>query len=113
MKTPIIAKVGLVILACSILAVFLVPAGFASIEGHGVGETSAGTSCTDKTSTFFPAFIYTKLYMGRNGATSGFEIHLSDADGDCSGMLYSSTAAEGRMSFAYHQDNDDMVIVSR
>jgi len=112
-KTSSIAKASSFILACSILAVFLVPAGFASREGHGDGETSAGISCTDETSTFFPAFIYTRLYMGRNGSSSGFEIHLSDADGDCSGMLYSSNAAEGRMSFGYHQDNDDMVIVSR
>ena len=113
MKTSIIVKASSVIFACSILAVFLVPVGFASREGHGGGETSAATSCTDKTSIFLPTFIYTKLHMGRNGSTSGFEIHLSDADGDCSGMLYSSNAAEGRMSFAYHQDNDDMVIVSR
>jgi len=107
LKKIIVVEASAVILAFSILALFVVPTGFASRGGNSGGEASAATSCDDK-AMIFPASIYTRLNMGVNGGVSGFEIHLANADGDCSAMLFSSNAAESRISLSQHQKSGDM-----
>lgn len=98
-----------VILAFSILALFVVPTGFASRGDDGGSEPSVVTSCDDN-AIAFPASVYTRLNMGINGSVSGFEIHLSNADGDCSAMLFSSNAAESRLSLSQHLNGVEMTI---
>lgn len=112
MKKIIIAEASAVILAFSILAIFVVPTGFASRGGDSGGEASAATSCDDKTMVF-PASIYTRLNTDVYGGVSGFEIHLANADGDCSAMLFSSNAAESRISLSQHQKSGDMAFALR
>ena len=103
MKKIIVVEASAVILAFSILALFVVPTGFASRGG----EVSAATSCDDK-AMVIPTSIYTRLNMDVNGGVSGFEVHLANADGDCSAMLFSSNAAESRISLSQHQKSGDM-----
>jgi len=112
LKTTIVVEVSAIILAFSILALFVVPAGFASRGDDGGGEPSVAASCDDN-AIAFPASVYTRLNTGINGSVSGFEIHLSNADGDCSAMLFSSNAAESRISLRQHQFSGDMTIALR
>lgn len=111
MKTTYIAEACAVILGFLILALFLVPTGFASLGGNGDDEPAAD-SCDDK-AIAFPTSVYTRLNTGINGSVSGFEIHLSNADGDCSALLFSSNAAESRISLSYRQHGGDMAIALR
>lgn len=112
MKTTFVAKAGSIVLACSILAVFLIPNGFASRFGEVQDRAPVAGSCSDKVSAF-PAFFYTKLFTNSNGAISGFEIRASSADSRCSSVLYSSSSAEGRTYLSTQQDSDEMVIALR
>ena len=109
MKKIIVVEASAVILAFSILALFVVPTGFASRGGDGGSEPSVVISCDDNTIAF-PESVYTRLNMGINGSVSGFEIHLSNADGDCSAMLFSSNAAESRLSLSQHLNGVEMTI---
>ena len=93
MKTIKIEHVGSVVLGVIILALFLVPTSYAMkdvMSGDGSLET---TSCSDK-SSIFPSSLFTKLNKSHNGRVSGFELHISNAEGDCSTMIFSSNAAE-------------------
>jgi hypothetical protein len=112
LKTSFIAKAASVILACAILALLLVPRGFASGGINGDSDSSAQSACADKAGAF-PTIVYTRLYIGQNTSISGFEIHLAGANGDCSELLYSSNAVENGISFGYQQDPDDWVLISR
>ena len=112
MKKTIVVEASSVILAFSILALFVVPAGFASRSGDSGGKASTATSCDDK-AMVFPASIYTRLNTGVNGGVSGFEVHLANADGDCSAMLFSSNAAESRISLSQYQESGDMAFALR
>lgn len=56
------------------------------------------TSCAEKPSEF-PAFAYTRN-APEGGNQSGFYVYLSNADGDCSVLLYSTTA--------YHRPESDL-----
>ena len=111
MRKTIIVEASAVILAVSILAIFVVPTGFASRGGDG-GESSVATSCNEK-AIAFPASVYTRLNTDINGSVSGFEIHLSKANGDCSVMLYSSNAAESRISSNYYENSGDVTFALR
>ncbi|MDX2428550.1 MAG: hypothetical protein QNK22_07655 [Xanthomonadales bacterium] len=89
MKTAFIAKAIPVVISCSILAIFLVPTGFAYKLGIGSNDADPATSCNSNPGnlTIFP---YTRLKTNSNGSATGVEVHLSNEDGDCSEMIYSS-----------------------
>lgn len=87
LKTAYIAKAIPVVVACSILAIFLVPNGFA--YKFGDIEPAQAKSCNNKPSSF-TIFPYASLKTNSNGSATGVEVHLSSADGDCSEMIYSS-----------------------
>jgi hypothetical protein len=112
MKTVLLAKAGAIIIACSILAIFLVSTSLANRHDNGQVELSSESSCSDNAG-IFPASVYTRLFTGKNGFVSGFEIHLSSEDGNCSSMLYSSNAAEGGISFRTHNDENEMAVALR
>ena len=89
MKTSFIAKAIPVVIGCSILAIFLVPAGFAYKLGIGSNDADPATSCNSNPGnlTIFP---YARLKTNSNGSAMDVEFHLSNEDGDCSKMIYSS-----------------------
>jgi hypothetical protein len=88
-----IARATAILLAVPILILIQAPNGSANLGGYDGNESPAVTSCTDKASTF-PTFIHTKLKTSLKGTFSGFEIHLSGKDGDCSVILYSSSPSD-------------------
>ena len=80
-------------LAGSVLAVFTVSTGFAWKGDYSDGVFAGLAPCNDTVSAF-PTSLFTRLNRDRNGSVSGFEVHLSSTDGDCSVMLFSSNAEE-------------------
>ena len=109
MKTAFIAKAGSIILACSILALFLVPTGYAFKQGDAaVSETS----CDDVSNTL-TIFPYARLKTSPDGLTSGVEIHLSDVSGDCSTMIFSSRQVGYDSSVGGYQEDEDRFIAIR
>ena len=88
-KTAFIAKAIPIVIGCSILAIFLVPTGFAYKVGFGSNDADAAPSCNSEPRKF-TIFPYASLKINSNGSASGVEVHLSDADGDCSEKIYSS-----------------------
>ena len=99
-------------MAVVILALFQVTTGFAARWDDGTDALPAVTSCADNAS-FFPTSVYTKIDTSESGVFSGFEIHISNKDGDCSALLYSSHASESNLSLSHRQNNDKWVIVER
>jgi hypothetical protein len=93
MKATFIAKATAFVLACSILAIFLVPAGFAFKANDNASNPASIKSCNNRpdTLTIFP---YAKFNMGRNGSVETLEVHVSSFNGDCTAMIYSSRDAE-------------------
>ena len=67
-------------------------------NGNGGGGGKPGgedpppevTSCADKSSDF-PAFVYTKVNSNKRGSPVGHDFYLSNANGDCSVLIYSSS----------------------
>ncbi|MFC1720329.1 hypothetical protein ACFL00_04225 [Pseudomonadota bacterium] len=86
--------------------------------GNPGGEdpgTYNGSTCINSSSTF-PAFAYTKLIIGGRKGTSvtGYEIYVSNEDGDCSVLVYASSAAyEDYSDLSYRQIGNDGVIAWR
>jgi len=86
--------------------------------GNGGGKPGGGeeppvvTSCSDKTSAF-PAFAYTRLKTAKRNSISGFDIYLSNADGDCSVMVYSSSFGDKNIDLTYRQIGNDGIIAWR
>jgi len=112
LKTTIIAKAISVIVACTILALFLVPAGFAYKTGITGSDPTSASSCNDKPSTF-TIFPFARLKANSNGSSVGVEVHFSSADGGCSAMVYSSHNV-GYETFAENQHgNNDSAIALR
>lgn len=89
MKTTSIAKAISFLIACSILALFLVPTGFAYIAGAGGSDSAQATSCNSKPSSL-SIFPFARLKANSAGSASVVEVHLSSANGACSSMIYSS-----------------------
>ena len=89
MKIAFIAKAIPVVIACSILAIFLVPTGFAYKVGIGSNEPALETSCNSKPGNL-TVFPFARLKTNSNGSASGIEVHLSNSDSDCTEMIYSS-----------------------
>jgi hypothetical protein len=108
MKTITFAQAGSVTLGVIILAVFLVPTSFAMKDMLGGNNPSASSSCADKAS-IFPSSLFTKLNKNHKGTVSGFEIHLSNSEGDCSTMIFSSNAAESSIDLNTSPNSQDVV----
>ena len=72
LKTIFIAKAIAVTMACSILALFLVPTGFAYKLDFGGGNPATATSCNHKPGAF-TIFPYSKLKTSSDGSVSGIE----------------------------------------
>jgi hypothetical protein len=109
MKTAFIAKAIPVAIACSILAIFLVPTGFAYKMGIGGNDADPATSCNSKPGNF-TIFPIAALKANSNGSFSGVEVHLSNVDGDCSEKIYSTHDVGYRNEPGPNHDNNDMVI---
>ena len=92
MKATFIAKATAVVLSCSILAISLVPAGFA-FRANDSGSTASITSCNNRpdTLTIFP---YAKFNIGRNGSVETFDVYVSSFNGNCTAKIYSSLDGE-------------------
>ncbi|MFC1701461.1 hypothetical protein ACFL1J_01760 [Pseudomonadota bacterium] len=112
MKKEFIAKAIPVVIACSILAIFLVPAGFAYKVGIGGNDADPATSCNSKPGNF-TIFPFARLKANLNGSVSGVEVHLSNADGDCSEMIYSSYDVGYNSESGTIRDNNGTAIALR
>jgi hypothetical protein len=110
--TTFFARAGAALLAFPILVLLQAPNGNANRGGDGGSESAAETSCADKTTTF-PTPAYTRMSMGSKGAVSGFEIHLSSLDGDCSTLFYASNTAKEELSLNVFQRRDDDLFALR
>lgn len=110
MKTTTIIRAGSIILSVAILALFLVPDGFANKNNDA--DSTASTSCDDKDNAL-PVFAYTRLKTSAKGTFSGFEIYLSNTYADCSMMIYSTNNSGYATDFDDRQNGDDMVIAWR
>ena len=109
MKANISSKVRAITLAGFVLTMLMVSTGLAWKGGDSGGVFAMLTPCTDEASAF-PTSLFTRLNKNRNGFTSGFEIHLSNTDGDCSVMLFSSNADESTIGLTGRQSSSDGVI---
>lgn len=89
MKITFIAKAMSAVLACSILALFLVPSGFAYRMGVSGSNPASMKSCNSTPSTF-TVFPFTKLATDPNGSVVNLEVYVSNLDGDCTARIYSS-----------------------
>ncbi len=101
-----------VVIACLFLALFLVPAGFAS-KGGMPGDEAATLITCGKTLGAFTVFPSARLNINQKGSVSGFEIHLSNVDGGCSVMIYASNDAGYDIDLSDHRDSDEMTIAWR
>lgn len=77
-----------------------------------VEKSDESTSCIDKPSDF-PAFAYTTITGGGGSPVVGFDIYLSNADGDCSELLHSVSANESEIDLSYRQSGDSGIIAWR
>lgn len=110
-KNPI-ARASAVVLACFILAAFVVTVSFAS-RGSNDGAAFTGiTSCEDSKS-LLSLFPLARIRPGTNGASSGLEVHLSSADGHCSKIVFSSLGPGDHINSDYYLDNRDRAITLR
>jgi hypothetical protein len=107
-KKITIAQASSVVIAASILALFLVPASFAM---RGTHTSSVAESCNDKASVF-PSSLSTRLNKNHKGSVSGFELHLSNADGKCSVMIFSSNSAESEIDLTDGHNSYEAFIAS-
>jgi len=112
LKRTIIARAGAVVLGVFILALFHVTLGYAARWDNGDREFPGLTSCADKAS-FFPTSLYTEINTSANGSYSGFEIHISNQNRECSALLYSSNAAKDSHNLTSRHKGDDVVIAGR
>ena len=102
MKATFIAKATAVVLARSILAIFLVPAGFAFRANDSASNPASVTSCNNRpdTLTIFP---YAKFNIGQNGSAETFDVYVSSFNGNCTAKIYSS--GDGKYTTASEHDN--------
>jgi len=112
LKTAFIAKAIPVVIACSILAIFLVPTGFAYIVGIGGNDANPATSCNSKPDNFM-IFPLARLKTNANGSAAGVEVYLSAVDGDCSEMIYTSDDVVNRNESGTIRDNNGTAIALR
>ena len=70
-----------------------------------------GAACAQSASVF-PAFAYTVQISGRKGI-SGYELYLSNADGDCSVKIHTNGYEGNDLEFSYSQNGNDGVLVWR
>jgi len=110
-KTAFIAKAIPVAIGCSILAIFLVPSGFADKVGFGSNDANPATSCNSNPGnlTIFP---FARLKMNSNGSATGVEVHLSNADSDCAEMIYSSYDVGYSNESGTIRDNNGKAIIA-
>ena len=111
MKTAFIAKAIPVVIGCSILALFLVPDGFAFKAGFGSNDANPTTSCNSNPGnlTIFP---FARLKTNLNGSASGVEVHLSNADSNCTEMIYSSYDVGYSNESGTIRDNNGKAIIA-
>ncbi len=108
MKTITFAQAGTVALGVIILALFLVPTSFA-MKDIADGNNPLGSSSCNDNASIFPSSLFTKLNKSHHGRVSGFEIHLSNSEGNCSTMIFSSNAAESSIDLSTSPNSQDVV----
>ena len=89
MKKTFLVKAIPAIVGSSILALFLVPTGYAYIAGFSDSNSTSVTSCNSEPGSF-PVFPFAKLKTNANGFASVVEVYLSSVNGACSEKIYSS-----------------------
>jgi len=114
MNVRFVLKTATSLLTILTFCILFVPLSFAKKGGGGKPPVEppppVEVSCANYDSAF-PFFAYQKLKTGRKGAVSGTEIYLSNADGDCSILVYSSGSIDNRSDLSYRQNGNDGVIV--
>ena len=112
MKTNFIAKAIPVVMGCFILAIFLVSTVYAYKSYSNNESVNATSSCNDKLGnlTIFP---FAKLKMSSSGSATRVEVHLTNADTDCSEMIYSSYAVGNSNESGTIRDNSGATISLR
>jgi hypothetical protein len=112
MKKSLYVRAGAALIAFPLIVLFQAPAGSASDGGESAGAPLSEASCSDSVGVF-PTSVYTRLTTGPGGSISGFEIHVSYSGGDCSSILYSSSAVDNGAFTKAHQNKEDSVIILR
>jgi len=93
LKLRIFARAGALVLAVVVLALFQVTTSYAARWNKADENSAFVPSCANE-SSFSPTSVYTKITVDENGSFAGFEIHMSNSNGDCSALLYSSNSSK-------------------
>lgn len=109
MKKTFLLRAGLTVVALPVFILFQAPSSAAINETYGEGVTQSKVSCNEN-SDAFPDGVFVRLTQGLDRSFSGFEIHLSFADGLCSELLYSSNSMESKMERKRYFENNDVIV---
>jgi hypothetical protein len=112
LKTVFIAKAISVVIASSVLVVFLVPSGSAFKAVGDAGHPNRSKACGNDPESL-ALFPFTQLTTNSKGSISGFEIRLGSADGNCSRKIYSSSQVAPNADLNELLENDENVIALR
>ncbi len=105
MKNTFIAKAGLFVVALPLFVLIQAPSSAANNEAHGGKNPTVG-SCGNTSGTF-PDSVFARLTTDIGGSVSGFEIHASYDGGNCTSMLYTTSAKESSVN---SQGKNDLVV---
>lgn len=109
MKTTIIARTGAVFLGLLILVLFQVTTSHAARQTYASRHSSTPDSCADE-GGIFQTSVFTRIFTRENGTFTDFELRLSSKDGNCSTLLYSSSAARNSVRLAPRDSSQDLMV---
>lgn len=112
MRANILARAGAVVLGLFTVVLMQVTDGYAARWDFPETASQTDTGCADKLG-FFPGYFYTRIGLDENGVFPGFEVYVSDQDGHCSALLYSSLAPDNAPSLSQIQGAEDRLFVIR
>ena len=107
-KNSFIKKAGLFVVALPIFVLLQAPSSAAYNEAS-YGINRKVNSCGDK-SVAFPDTVFARLSTDIGGSVSGFEIHASYDDGNCTSVLYASTAKESPANSDFRKNRNDLIV---
>ena len=112
MKTVFIAKAISVVIASSVLVLALVPYGSAFKTASDADHPAVSKACgyNPGSLTLFP---FTQLKTNSKGSISGFELHLTSANGNCSTRIYTSGQVIPSVNINDRLEDDEKIISLR